>query len=177
MSEYGETHQEARKEAMIRGQGKCAVTKEKGKLDSHHLFPKSLQYETFGDNPDNYILLLKNYHKLLHDICNIDQSLVLKRKKIADKIYKDPTDVKSIQELNELDREIIPIFVANTIHKLPFDIEQTIVTKMLESAFLQQTDLMIKLHAQKKITEVLEHKLQKIQNAYSEITSDDLTLK
>ena len=55
---YGEEHRKAKQEALHRSNGKCELTNKSARdLIGHHVYPRSLTFHNFTDNPNNYLIL------------------------------------------------------------------------------------------------------------------------
>lgn len=153
MGNYGREHTSAKREKLAEVFSlECEVTGEKGRLEAHHVVPKSF---SGADTKSNYILLKDTFHGYLHYCINVKEhdEQFFRRLGLAKKIWKNPLAVdveRTKHELDILDKLLIPIYIKNTMNNLTHNVREKVLELTLISNFETIRDLNIQVHQLKQ---------------------------
>jgi hypothetical protein len=166
MGHYGKQHTTAKHEKLAGVLSpKCEVTNSTGKLECHHVVPKSF---TGPDMKNNYILLKDTFHGYLHYCVNVKEQdeQFYRRLGLAKRLWNDPLGSRAEsthKELDVLDKLLIPIYIQNTMNKLQHNVRDKVLELTLISNYETIRDLTIKVHQ-------LEAELQQVRSGIESYT-------
>lgn len=133
---YGKSYKEARKQKMesmpIPADEVMYSTQD---LETHHNHPKMF------DGPDvkeNLVILCKDFHAYIHQVCNVtDNDLIYRRKHYAKKIWNEPNSL-SVNNTKQKIEEIDDVLMREYIQNMIFGISDRYKQKVLEITLLSQ---------------------------------------
>jgi len=136
MEKYDSDYRDQRKKRLQGHDGKCAVTRTGGYIETHHNLPKGLG----GPNVEGNLLPLANhFHSYLHRLVNVVSPEQFAIRTTASKaLWKDPLHEDSslrIEAIKSVDSKVMPQYVTNLLTKFHGDIQsavtiQTVVHNM-----------------------------------------------
>lgn len=146
--EYGKRHREEKRKLVDRVDSTCQISGQKrtgtGELHAHHTHPRTLDFMDEGDMQANYMLILEDYHKKLHEVCDTEhKDLMQQRRQYAKELWNDPNNSDTHQKLRSADNTLIPEYISKLTHKLPYDMRDKVVEVTLNNAFKTNRDLKI----------------------------------
>tara|TARA_Y100000310_G_scaffold88896_1_gene85980 strand:- start:436 stop:999 length:564 start_codon:yes stop_codon:yes gene_type:complete len=167
--EYGNKHREERRKKKERLGDYCEITGEEakgsGELHSHHSHPRSLDFMDAGDMQSNYMLILEEYHKLIHKVCDVsNKNLLLKRRGYAKKVWNDTSDHEAHDKLREADEILIPDFINKMMDRLPHYVREKVVRLTLINAFKTNRDLKIQERTKDQEIERLNAEIERLRS-------------
>lgn len=114
---YGQEYKNARKDKMqTMNIPHDEITYSTNNLETHHSQPKMFHGP---DVKENLIILCKDFHQYIHDICNVkDNELIYRRKHYSKKIWNDPNSLgveHTKQKLEEIDDVLMREYIENMI--------------------------------------------------------------
>ena len=152
---YGPEHKEQKALAIQERGYKCEITGETREVQAHHQQPR---YLGGPDNKNNYLLLDKDFHMMLHDkTWSENPDLIMERAKVKKFLKKDPENDQAKRRLEEIDSVLMPEYIHKLINKLPHDIREKVIEATLCSSFCTVRDLTMQVLDLRKQVEVLQN--------------------